>query len=124
MVPEQTAPDCLTLVIEREERQAALREALQSMSALEQQVLLRRVCADHPFAAIARGLGLGQRDVRTLFDSAYSHLEAVEHEAGEAFRARPGVARDAPPVCRRSVPARPFDPGVFVSATESPRSIA
>lgn len=73
-MPEPTAPDCLSIVIEREERQAALRAALLAMSPLEQQVLLRRVCGDQPLAAIALALHVPADEARSAFDAACLRL--------------------------------------------------
>jgi hypothetical protein len=110
-VSEPSTPDCLTLVIEREERVAMFRRALTRMSPLEQQVLLRRVCGGQPFATVAHGVGLPLSGVRDLFASAVLRLAGGHGESGCDGRSPkptdPENASTEPPDSRPQEPRSP-----------------
>jgi hypothetical protein len=98
-MPAPTTPDCLQLVIEREERRAVVRGALRAMSSLEQQVLLRRVCGGQPFPQLSRDLGIDPLAARTCFANACLRLEGGQRSAicdGE-HSSRPPAHRNAQP---------------------------
>jgi DNA-binding CsgD family transcriptional regulator len=103
-VHEPTTPDCLSLVIEREERIARMRAALEAMSPLEQQVLLRRVCAGQPFATVARDLDITVRTVRRLFAGACLALAG-----GHPAQTRDGAPPNTPPAIT-TCPREPSPP--------------
>ena len=95
-MPPATAPDCLELVIEKEELAQTYRRALSAMAPVEQQVLLRRMCRGQPFTAIACALGVSLRDARLAFTRAHLQLHTGQREPAceNGHQSDPTLPRD------------------------------
>jgi DNA-directed RNA polymerase specialized sigma24 family protein len=75
--PAAVIPDPLDVLIAEEDHIERLKAALSAMTPIEQQVLLRRVCAGHPFSRIATALSITRGEVQQAYERAWKRVDSL-----------------------------------------------